>query len=119
MVALLIVVVLITVLFTVLLVMVVLVTFLVFSFTMELIRIPTFTTGGAPVTTAGGVPIGAGTMMPKAEPGGGGTKIPSGPIGGGPGTTPGKGWAKVRRRPSPGATKDTFGAAQKPPTKTT
>src|SRR5579859_1846097 len=82
-------------------------------------RMPSLTTGGAPVTTAGAVPIGAGTMRPYTEPGGGGTKTPSGPLGGGPGITPGKGVASVRLKPSAGATKDTLGAAQKPLTKTT
>ncbi len=48
---------------------------------------PTFITGGALTTTAGGVPTGAGMMMPGRDPGGGGMKIPAGPIGGGPTTT--------------------------------
>jgi hypothetical protein len=39
------------------------------------------TTGGALTTTAGGVPIGAGMMMPGREPGGGGMNTPCGPIG--------------------------------------
>ena len=62
---------------------------------------------------------GAGTMRPKREPGGGGTNTPSGPMGGGPGSTPGRGTAKVKLNPNAGATKETFGAPQKPPTNTT
>jgi hypothetical protein len=84
-----------------------------------LIRIPTATTGGAPITTAGGVPIGAGTIRPYAEPGGGGTKTPSGPMGGGPAMTPGRTAAKAKPKPIAGATKETCGAPQKPPTNTT
>src|SRR6202012_6074549 len=48
-------------------------------------RMHTLPTAGALTTTAGGVPIGAGTMMPAREPGGGGTKMPCWPIGGGGG----------------------------------
>src|ERR1700751_5831704 len=55
-----------------------LMTVVLLLFTLFVIRIPTLTTGGALVTTAGAVPIGAGTMIPCREPGGGGTKIPSG-----------------------------------------
>ena len=61
-----------------------------------LIRIPTPMTGGAPMTTAGGVPMGAGTMRPYLEPGGGGTKTPSGPMGAGPAMTPGRTAAKAK-----------------------
>jgi len=57
-----------------------LVTFVTFRlFTTVLLFVmcmPTLTTGGALVTTAGGVPIGAGTIMPGREPGGGGTNTP-------------------------------------------
>lgn len=44
---------------------------------------PGLTTGGALATTWGGVPTGAGTMIPGREPGGGGTKHPYCPLGGG------------------------------------
>src|ERR1700712_1054338 len=37
------------------------------------IRMPTFTTGAALVTTAGAVPIGAGMINPSRDPGGAGT----------------------------------------------
>src|SRR5438874_1489300 len=47
--------------------------------TLVVTRMPTATTGGALVTTAGAVPTGAGTMMPTRDPGGAGTKQPSGP----------------------------------------
>src|SRR5580692_7681378 len=103
-----------TVVFVVLVMLVVLL-----LLTTELMRMPTLTTGGAPVTTAGEVPMGAGMMMPNADPGGAGIKTPSGPIGGGPGTTPGPGTARVRLTDRPGATKDTPGAPQNPPTNTT
>ena len=49
---------------------------------------PVRMTGGALTTTAGGVPIGAGTMMPWRDPGGAGTKLPCGPSGGAPTRTP-------------------------------
>jgi hypothetical protein len=52
------------------------------------IYIPLLMTGGAPVTTAGDVPMGAGTIMPWRDPGGGGTKTPKGPIGRVPIVTP-------------------------------
>ena len=39
--------------------------------------IPGRTTGGAAMTTWGGVPIGAGTTIPLRDPGGGGTKHPT------------------------------------------
>src|SRR5437763_13431507 len=56
--------------------------------TLVVTRMPTATTGGALVTTAGAVPTGAGTMMPRSDPGGAGTKQPARPIGRGPGITP-------------------------------
>ena len=53
--------------------LVVFVVLLVMLFTvLFVIRIPTLVTGGALVTTAGGVPIGAGMIRPGLEPGGGG-----------------------------------------------
>src|SRR2546429_464240 len=55
--------------------------------TLVVTRMPTATTGGALVTTAGAVPTGAGTMMPTRDPGGAGTKQPSGPIGRSPAIT--------------------------------
>lgn len=61
---------------------------LVTCVTLFVMRMPTLTTAGALVTTAGAVPIGAGMMMPAREPGGAGTKQPSGPSGRGPGSTP-------------------------------
>jgi hypothetical protein len=82
-------------------------------------RIPTAITGGALVITAGAVPIGAGMMIPKREPGGGGTKHPSGPIGGGPGTTPGEAISTVSCSPGGGGTKTTPGGDQWPPMKIT
>jgi hypothetical protein len=73
------------------------VTFLLLTLvTFAVMRMPTAMTGGALVTTAGGVPIGAGTMIPGREPGGGGTKQPSGPDGLGPGITPGPATSTVR-----------------------
>src|SRR5437588_11149671 len=77
-------------------------------------RMPTATTGGALVTTAGAVPTGAGMMMPRREPGGAGTKQPSGPIGCGPGMTPTAGVSTTSRSPGAGATKATPGADQYP-----
>src|ERR1700677_4005235 len=106
------------VLLIVVLLMVVLVMLVLLIFVL-LMRIPTATTGGAPMATAGGVPLRAGTMRPNLEPGGRGTNIPSGPIGGGPGWIPGSGTANVNLKPIAGATKETFGAPQKPPTYTT
>jgi hypothetical protein len=73
-------------------------TVVLLMFTLDVIFMPTAMTGGALVTTAGGVPIGAGMMIPGREPGGGGTKQPSGPLGRGPGMTPGAGTSTVRRR---------------------
>ena len=82
-------------------------------------RIPTATTGGAPVTTAGAVPMGAGTMNPGCDPGGGGTKQPLGPMGRGPATTPGNATSTVKCNPGGGGTNATPGAAQCPATKIT
>ena len=62
----------------VMLVMLFVTLWLLFS-TLPFTRMPTFTTGGAPTTTRGGVPMGAGTMMPGREPGGGGMNTPCGP----------------------------------------
>src|SRR5437764_13027632 len=70
------------------LLMLVLVLVLRMLVTLVVTRMPTATTGGALVTTAGAVPTGAGTMMPTRDPGGAGTKQPSGPIGRGPAITP-------------------------------
>jgi hypothetical protein len=44
--------------------------------TLRWMCMPGWMTGGALVTTAGGVPTGAGMMIPGREPGGGGTKTP-------------------------------------------
>src|SRR6266566_1650124 len=82
--------------------------------TLVVTRMPTATTGGALVTTAGAVPTGAGTMMPRREPGGAGTKQPSGPIGRGPGMTPTAGGSTARTISGAGGTKPTPGADQYP-----
>ncbi|RTL22256.1 MAG: hypothetical protein EKK52_06740 [Burkholderiales bacterium] len=79
-------------------------------------RMPTLVTGGALMTTAGGVPSGAGTTRPGREPGGGGTKTPSGPMGRGPPPTP---ISTDSRRLGGGGTKATPRASQKPGTNTT
>jgi hypothetical protein len=84
-----------------------------------LIRMPTAMTGGALVTTAGAVPMGAGIMIPKREPGGAGMKTPTGPMGGGPGMTPGPAISTVRCSPGGGGTKATPGGDQWPPMKMT
>ena len=73
---------------------------------------------GAPVTTAGGVPMGAGTIRPRAEPGGGGTNTPWGPRAKVP-TTPGRATDSDRRSVGGGGTKARPGAHQKPLTNTT
>ena len=93
--------------------------FVVLLFPLLVIRIPTFTIGGAEITTAGGVPIGAGTIKPVCEPGGAGTKTPSGPCGRSPRRTPLPTNAIAIDIPKGGATKSTSGAAQKPLTNTT
>jgi hypothetical protein len=82
------------------------------TFTLLVTRIPTETTGGAPVTTAGAVPMGAGMMMPGRDPGGGGMKQPFGPIGRGPATTPTAATSTVNRMPDGGGTKATSGGDQ-------
>src|SRR5437588_8809860 len=82
--------------------------------TLVVTRMPTATTGGALVTTAGAVPTGAGMMMPTRDPGGAGTKQPSGPIGRRPASTPAAGVSTTSRRPGAGATKATPGADQYP-----
>src|SRR5437763_3286468 len=82
--------------------------------TLVVTRMPTATTGGALVTTAGAVPTGAGTMMPTRDPGGAGTKQPSGPIGRGPAITPTAGVSTTSRRPGAGAATATPGADQYP-----
>src|SRR5438874_2838391 len=82
--------------------------------TLVVTRMPTATTGGALVTTAGAVPTGAGTMMPTRDPGGAGTKQPSGPIGRGPAITPTAGVSTTSRSPRGGGTKATPGADQYP-----
>ncbi len=87
--------------------------------TLPCTRMPTLTTGGALTTTAGGVPMGAGTMRPWREPGGGGTNTPCGPIGGRPKRTPGAAIAIEMLSPGAGGTKWRSGAHQKPGTKTT
>jgi hypothetical protein len=96
------------VLLTVVLLMVVLLT-----------RMPTFTAGGALTITAGGVPIGAGTTMPKRDPGGGGTNTPGGPNGRGPGITPGACATTTSRSVGGGGMNTTPGAHQCPVTNTT
>src|ERR1700721_2950412 len=82
-----------------------------------LIRMPTAMTGGALVTTAGAVPIGAGIIIPKRDPGGAGTNTPTGPIGGGPGITPGPAISRLKCKPGGGGTNATPGGDQWPPTK--
>src|SRR6266853_54708 len=82
--------------------------------TLVVTRMPTATTGGALVTTAGAVPTGAGTMMPTRDPGGAGTKQPSGPIGRGPGMTPAAAGSTARTSSRRGGTKTTPGADQYP-----
>src|SRR5207237_10929866 len=52
--------------------------------TLVVTRMPTATTGGALVTTAGAVPTGDGTMMTTRDAGGAGTKQPAGTSGRGP-----------------------------------
>src|SRR5947207_15587671 len=96
------------------LLMLVLVLVLRMLVTLVVTRMPTATTGGALVTTAGAVPTGAGTMMPTRDPGGAGTKQPSGPIGRGPAITPTAGVSTTSRSPRGGATKATPGADQYP-----
>ena len=49
------------------------------------------------MTTAGALPMGAGTMSPACEPGGAGTKPPSGPIAAGPQASVAAGDAKAAR----------------------
>jgi hypothetical protein len=95
------------------------VTLLVTFVLLMLMRMPTAMTGGALVTTAGAVPIGAGMMIPNREPGGAGMKTPAGPMGGGPGMTPGPAISKVRCSPGGGGTKATPGGDQWPPMKMT
>src|SRR5205823_8578604 len=82
--------------------------------TLVVTRMPTATTGGALVTTAGAVPTGAGMMMPTRDPGGAGKKQPSGQIGRGPAITPTAGVSTTSRSPGAGATKATPGADQYP-----
>src|SRR5262245_32857831 len=82
-------------------------------------RMPTFTTGGALVTTAGDVPMGAGTIRPMRDPGGAGTNTPCGPMGAGPRGAPAMATARVMRALGGGGTKATPGAHQWPVTKTT
>src|SRR5437660_8658307 len=82
--------------------------------TLVVTRMPTATTGGALVTTAGAVPTGAGTMMPTRDPGGAGTKQPSGPVARGPAITPTAGISPTSRTPRADAQKPTPGADQYP-----
>src|SRR5437016_13151158 len=82
--------------------------------TLVVTRMPTATTGGALVTTAGAVPTGAGTMMPRRDPGGAGTKQPSGPIARGPGITPTAGGSTTRTSSGEAWTNPTPAAAQYP-----
>ena len=103
------------VMFVTFVMLVVLLTFVL----LMLMRMPTAMTGGALVTTAGAVPIGAGMMIPNREPGGAGMKTPAGPMGGGPGMTPGPAISKVRCSPGGGGTKATPGGDQWPPMKMT
>jgi len=81
--------------------------------------IPAFTTGGALMTMAGGVPSGADTMTPGRDPGGGGTKIPEGPMGRGPATTPGRGSTLTMRAAGGGGTNTRPEARQWPGMNTT
>jgi hypothetical protein len=71
---------------TFLLMFVMLVTFVVLV--MFVMRMPVLMIGGALVTTAGAVPMGAGTTSPRRDPGGAGTKTPGGPKIRGPRITP-------------------------------
>ena len=101
------------VMFVTLVVLVVLVVLLtLFVVLLMFTRMPTATTGGALVTTAGLIPIGAGMMIPNREPGGAGMKTPLGPMGGGPGMTPGPAISTVRCSPGAGATHATPGGDQ-------
>ncbi len=77
---------------------------LLFS-TLPFTRMPTLITGGAPITTDGGVPIGAGTMMPGREPGGGGMNTPCGPSAWWPACTPTAITAATIAMPTAGAMK--------------
>ena len=92
--------------------MTLLVTFILLLIVVFRIRMPIPVTGGALVTTAGGVPTGAGTIRPGLEPGGGGTNTPCGPIGAGPATTPTATVAKAIEIPGGGGTKRNPGADQ-------
>jgi hypothetical protein len=65
-------------------------------------RIPGLMMGGAPMTTCGETPIGAGTMSPKRDPGGGGMKGPGGPKMWGPKRTPAATTAKAMSTPTGG-----------------
>ena len=89
------------------------------EFMLLVMRMPTLTTGGAPVTTEGAVPTGAGMMMPARDPGGGGTKTPGGPQGLGPAMTPGPPISTWIWMPGAGGTKTTPGAPQWPVMNTT
>src|SRR5437588_9431438 len=80
--------------------------------TLVVTRMPTATTGGALVTTAGAVPTGAGMMMPTRDPGGAGTKQPSGPIGRGPAITPTAGVSNTSHRTGAGPPKTSPGGTQ-------
>src|SRR5215472_10068180 len=84
------------------------------TLTLLVTRMPTATTGGALVTTAGAVPTGAGTMMPRRDPGGAGTKQPSGPIGRGPGITPTAAGSTASTSPGGGGAKAMPDGAQCP-----
>ncbi len=69
-------------------------------------RMPGAMIGGAPVTTAGGVPTGAITIKPRREPGGGGTNTPSGPTGARPSAMPTPTAASAIVKVGAGGTKD-------------
>jgi hypothetical protein len=97
-----------------------LVVFEMFPLLMLLVMcMPTLTTGGALVTTDGAVPMGAGTMRPTREPGGGGTKTPEGPKGRGPGMTPGPAISMLIRMVGGGGANTIPGAPQWPVMNTT
>jgi hypothetical protein len=72
-------------------------------------RIPLLMIGGALVTTAGGVPRGAGTTRPRRDPGGAGTKIPGGPKIRGPRITPAATTPSAISTPTRGGWKTNWG----------
>jgi hypothetical protein len=81
-------------------------------FRSRLTRIPEFLKGGAAVSTAGAVPIGAGTITPAREPGGAGMNTPSGPKAWEAAVDPGACRSMLKCRFGRGARKSTSGADQ-------